>query len=62
MSVAVFLQGYQEHDHSLQAFLDIDRKHNYCAGHSLEVHSIITRVPAWDRLNGEQVPLFSAKP
>ena len=57
--VPVFLEDHEHHERSLKAFVNAQRRHDYCAAHSLaEVYSTMTRLPGRHRLSGEQVLLF----
>ena len=59
MLIPVFIEDHEHHERSLKAFVDSDKKRDYCAAHSLaEVYSTMTRLPGRHRLSGEQVLLF----
>jgi predicted nucleic acid-binding protein len=57
--VPAFLEDHEQHEPSLQTLLRADKRHGYCAAHSLaELYSTLTRLPGRHRLSGEQVMLF----
>lgn len=57
--IPVFLEDHEHHQRSWSAFVDTDKRSNYCAAHSLaEVYATMTRLPGRHRLSGEQVLLF----
>jgi len=57
--IPVFLEDHEHHQKSWSAFVDADKRTNYCAAHSLaEVYATMTRLPGRHRLSGEQVLLF----
>jgi predicted nucleic acid-binding protein len=57
--IPIFIEDHEHHERSLQAFVEADKKRDYCAAHSMaEVYSTMTRLPGRHRLSGEQVLLF----
>jgi predicted nucleic acid-binding protein len=57
--VPVFLEDHEHHQRSWNAFVEADKRSNYCAAHSLaEVYATMTRLPGRHRLSGAQVMLF----
>jgi len=57
--VPVFLEDHEHHEPSLEVFLKADKKHGFCAAHSLaEFYPVVTRLPGRHRLSGEQILLL----
>ena len=57
--IPVFIEDHENHERSLKAFVDADKKRDCCAAHSLaEVYATMTRMPGRQRLSGDQVLLF----
>ncbi|MGH9503884.1 MAG: PIN domain-containing protein [Terriglobales bacterium] len=57
--IAAILLQHEHHRPSAAAFLKADRKNACCAAHTLaEVYASLTRMPAGQRMRGDQALLF----